>query len=185
MYFRINLHNDDDIRNIAKLQKMYQLNLPEYQIKVKKQNNKLFVFDRQRKRFVTLTPEEWVRQNFISFLIDDLNYPSALLAVECQVEVQSMKKRCDAILYNNEAKPILIIEFKAPDILITQSTFDQVAIYNSKLAVDYFIISNGFEHYFCKVDIKNARYEIASNIPSYQEFILLINSPSKAGNANT
>ena len=93
---------------------MSQLNLPEYDFRIKKQNEKLFIFDTQRKRYVSLTPEEWVRQHFIRFLIEVKGYPAALLAVEKQLNMNGMKKRCDAILYDKEAKPILIIELKAP-----------------------------------------------------------------------
>ena len=146
---------------------MLQLNLPEYKFRIKKLDEKLLIFDSQRKRYVSLTPEEWVRQHFIRFLIDKKGYPSAYLAVEKQVSMNGMKKRCDAILYNDVALPVLIIELKAPNVLITQSTFDQVAVYNAKLKVDYFMISNGIEHYCCKVNTENARYEFFPEIPDY------------------
>src|ERR1035437_5843021 len=122
---------------------MLQLNLPQYSFRIKKQNEKLVIFDSQRKRYVSLTPEEWVRQNFIRFMIEEKGYPAAYLAIEKQLNLNGMKKRCDAILYDNEAKPIMIIEFKAPKVPITQATFDQVAVYNAKLKVDLLIISNG------------------------------------------
>jgi len=146
---------------------MSQLNLPEYNFRIKKQNEKLYIFDTQRKRFVSLTPEEWVRQHFIRFLIEAKGYPAALLAVEKQLTLNNMKKRCDAILYNNEAKPVLIIEFKAPNVAITQNTFDQVAVYNAKLKVEFFIISNGIEHFCCKVNPETARYEFFPEIPDF------------------
>ena len=146
---------------------MLQLNLPTYNFRIKKQNEKLMIFDSQRKRWISLTPEEWVRQNFIRFLIEEKNYPAAYLAVEKQLSLNGMKKRCDAILYNEFSEPFIIIEFKAPSVPISQSTFDQVAVYNSKLNVNYFIISNGFEHYCCRVDTKNAKYEYFPEIPDY------------------
>ena len=144
-------------------------NLPEYNFRIKKQNEKLYIFDSQRKRFVTLTPEEWVRQHFIRFLIEVKGYPAALLAIEKQLILNNMKKRCDAILYNNESKPVLIIEFKAPNVAISQNTFDQVAVYNAKLKVDFFMISNGIEHFCCKVNPETARYEFFSEIPDYSQ----------------
>ena len=150
---------------------MSQLNLPEYNFRIKKQNEKLFIFDTQRKRYVSLTPEEWVRQHFLRFLIEAKGYPAALLAVEKQLNMNGMKKRCDAILYNNEAKPILIIELKAPNVPISQATFDQVAVYNAKLKVNYFMISNGIEHYCCKVNTETARYEFFSEIPNFSSII--------------
>ena len=146
---------------------MLQLNLPEYKFRIKKLDEKMLIFDSQRKRYVSLTPEEWVRQHFIHFLINQKGYPSAYLAVEKQVNMNGMKKRCDAILYNDIALPVLIIELKAPTVPITQATFDQVAVYNAKLKVDYFMISNGIEHYCCKVDTDNARYEFFPEIPDY------------------
>lgn len=146
---------------------MLQLNLPTYNFRIKKENEKFFIFDGQRKRYVSLTPEEWVRQHFIRFLVEEKNFPASFLAIEKQLSVNGMKKRCDAILYNELAKPIMIIEFKAPNVAITQQTFDQVAVYNSKLKVDYFMISNGLEHYCCKVNTESANYEFFPGIPSY------------------
>lgn len=153
---------------------MLQLNLPEYNFRIKKQNEKLLIFDSQRKRYVSLTPEEWVRQHFIQFLIQEKGYPSARLAVEKQLNMNGMKKRCDAILYNEHAFPMLIIELKAPNVPISQATFDQVAVYNAKLKVDFFMVSNGFEHYCCRVDTENARYEFFPEIPDYS-FLKKIN----------
>jgi len=148
---------------------MWQLNLPEYNFRIKKQNEKFLIFDTQRKRYVALTPEEWVRQHFIQFLITVKGYPAALLAVEKQLNMNGMKKRCDAILYNMEAQPTLIIELKAPTVPITQATFDQVAVYNAKLKVDFFMISNGIEHYCCKVNTETARYEFFPEIPEFAQ----------------
>jgi type I site-specific restriction endonuclease len=146
---------------------MLQLNLPEYKFRIKKQDEKLLIFDSQRKRYVSLTPEEWVRQHFIQFMIEAKGYPAAYLAIEKQLNLNGMKKRCDAILYDNTGQPIMIIEFKAPNVLISQATFDQVAVYNSKLNVDFFIISNGIEHYCCRVNIQTARYEFFPEIPHF------------------
>jgi type I site-specific restriction endonuclease len=150
---------------------MLQLNLPEYNFRIKKLDEKLLIFDSQRKRYVSLTPEEWVRQHFIRFLIEEKGYPAAYLAVEKQLSMNGMKKRCDAILYNEHAMPILIIELKAPTVPITQTTFDQVAVYNAKLKVDFFMISNGIEHYCCKVDTLNSNYKFFPEIPEYSKLI--------------
>ena len=150
---------------------MLQLNLPEYNFRIKKLDEKLHIFDSQRKRYVSLTPEEWVRQHFIRFLIEEKGYPAAYLAVEKQLSMNGMKKRCDAILYNEHAMPILIIELKAPTVPITQTTFDQVAVYNAKLKVDFFMISNGIEHYCCKVDTINSKYKFFPEIPEYSKLI--------------
>jgi type I site-specific restriction endonuclease len=148
-----------------------QLNLPQYSFRIKKQNEKLVIFDSQRKRYVALTPEEWVRQNFIRFLIEEKGYPAAYLAIEKQLNMNGMKKRCDAILYNEHAQPFLIIELKAPNVAISQATFDQVAVYNAKLKVDFFIISNGIEHFCCKVNLETARYEFFPEIPDFNQIV--------------
>lgn len=149
---------------------MWQLNLPEYNFRIKKTDEKLQIFDNQRKRYVSLTPEEWVRQHFIRFLIDKKGYPAAHIAVEKQLKMNGMKKRCDAILYNKDAEPIMIIEFKAPNISISQATFDQIAVYNAKLKVNFFMISNGIEHYCCRVNTETTRYEFFSDIPEFNTF---------------
>ncbi len=149
---------------------MLQLNLPQYKFNIKKQGERYYIFDSQRKRFVALTPEEWVRQNFIRFLIEDKGYPAALLSIEHQLEINGMKRRCDAILFDRNAHPQLIIEFKAFNIPISQAVFDQVAVYNSKLKVDYFILSNGIEHHACFVDTATAQYKFLPNIPDYSLF---------------
>ncbi|HNX89424.1 MAG TPA: type I restriction enzyme HsdR N-terminal domain-containing protein [Paludibacteraceae bacterium] len=146
---------------------MLQLNLPEYQFRLKQTEKGLLILDSLRKRFVKLTPEEWVRQNFLRYLIEHKQYPLALMAVEKQLIVNGLKKRCDAILYDIKGNPMIIIELKAPNIPITQLVFDQVAVYNSKLKVKYFMISNGFEHYCCKVNPENSSYLFFEGIPDY------------------
>jgi len=150
---------------------MFQLNLPAYNFQIKKLDAKNFIFDSQRKRYVSLTPEEWVRQHFIRFLIQEKGYPAAYLAIEKQLNMNGMKKRCDAILYNEFALPVMIIELKAPSVAITQSTFDQVAVYNAKLKVDYFMISNGIEHYCCIVDPENSQYKFFPELPDYSNLL--------------
>lgn len=148
---------------------MQQLNLPQYKFRIKKVDEKLHIFDSQRKKYISLTPEEWVRQNFIRYLIEEKEYPAAYLAIEKQISINGMKKRCDAILYNIDANPIMIIEFKAPGIQINQQTFDQAAVYNYELKVDYLIISNGLSHYCCKVNSQESNYSFFREIPTYKE----------------
>ena len=146
---------------------MLQLNLPDYNFTIKIVNDKKYIFDVNRKKYISLTPEEWVRQNFIKFLIEEKAYPSSLIAIEKQLIMNGMKKRCDAIVCNYNAVPVMIIEFKAPNIKISQETFDQAAVYNSKLNVGFFMISNGLEHYCCKIDIKNSKYIYLNEIPEF------------------
>lgn len=158
---------------------MQQLNLPLYNFRIKNQNNKVLIFDSQRKKYVTLTPEEWVRQNFIHFLITELHYPASYIAVEKQLLINGLKKRCDAIIYNNMAQPIVIVEFKAPNITINQEVFDQAAVYNSKLNIDYFIISNGLNHFCCKIDRIKSKYLFLSEIPNFETLSRSLLNPPK------
>ena len=146
---------------------MFQLNLPQAELNIKKTKYGFQIKDIFRNRFVKLTPEEWVRQNFLHFLINHKSYPIGLIAVETELQVARLKKRCDAIVYNQKAEPIVIIEFKAPDVNINQDVFDQVAIYNMKLNVEYFIISNGIEHYFYQLDKNNNQYIFLSEIADF------------------
>jgi hypothetical protein len=149
---------------------MFQLNLPEYRFKVKKTEKKLQIFDNQRKKYVALTPEEWVRQNFIRFIIEEKHFPAALLAVEYELIINNLRKRCDAVLFDKTMRAQLIFEFKAPSTALSQSVFDQVAVYNSKLNVRFFIVSNGLQHFCCSVNKENMRYEFLSEIPDYDFF---------------
>lgn len=146
---------------------MWQLNLPAYNFRIIKKNEKPFIFDDLRKKFVALTPEEWVRQHFIRFLIEVKHYPASLIAIEKQLVINGLKKRCDAVVYSRNAEPLMIIEFKATTVSIAQQTFDQAAVYNSKLKVDYFIISNGLKHYCCRLDKNVLQYNFLDDIPDF------------------
>lgn len=148
-------------------QYMQKLNLPIYSIKLKKDKNKTFVFDPIRKKYINLTPEEWVRQNFIQFLIVEKNYPASLMAVEMGIDLLNTKKRCDIVLYNTKGLPHMIVECKAPSIKISQDTFDQIARYNMTLKTDLLIVTNGLQHYVCMMDHQNQRYHFLKEIPYY------------------
>lgn len=146
---------------------MWQLSLPTYQYNVKKAGHRWMIFDTFRKKFVVLTPEEWVRQHYLHYITDQLHFPASLIAVEQQIDVNGQSKRCDAILYNNQMNAMAIFEFKAPHIVINQDTFDQAAVYNSSLKLNYFFISNGINHYFTEVIDENKRYRIEQGIPDF------------------
>ena len=126
------------------------------------------VFDQLRRKYVALTPEEWVRQHFIHFLIDHKGYPQGLLTNEVQLQIGEKRLRCDTILYDKSLQPRMIIEYKAPSISISQKVFDQITIYNFLLKVDYLIVSNGIQHYCCRMDYDNQRYCFLEDIPDYQ-----------------
>ncbi|TMM31003.1 type I restriction enzyme HsdR N-terminal domain-containing protein [Polaribacter aestuariivivens] len=147
---------------------MQKLNLPNYNFKLKSNENKTLIFDNLRKKYMVLTPEEWVRQHFVQFLIDVKKYPVSLIALEKQLVINNRKKRTDILIFNNEGKHDIIVECKAPSIKITQDTFDQIARYNLKLRANYLIVTNGLSHFYCKMDFENETYVFLKEIPDYQ-----------------
>lgn len=151
---------------------MLELNLPPFDINIKKTGGKLSVFDPIRRRFVALTSEEWVRQHFVNFLLTQKGYPRTLIANEIQINLNGQKKRCDSVVYNRELTPTIIIEYKAPDVNITQTVFDQIVRYNIVLKVQYLIVSNGLNHYCCRMDYTTQTYEYLPEIPSYNDLLI-------------
>lgn len=129
------------------------------------------ILDVLRRRFVALTPEEWVRQHFVHFLIDHKGYPAALLANEIQLKCGEKTLRADSVLYSRELVPRMIIEYKAPHIPITQKVFDQITAYNLLLHVDFLLVSNGMEHYICKMDYEAGKYSFLKEIPNYENLL--------------
>ena len=149
---------------------MISLNLPTFQIKTTHRNGRTQIYDFLRRRYVTLTPEEWVRQHFTHFLVDHLGYPAALLGNEVTIDVGGVARRCDTVLYRREGgTPRLIVEYKAPDILISERVFNQISAYNSVLRADYLIVSNGVEHYCCHLDYVHRTAEFLPGIPRHAE----------------
>ena len=147
---------------------MFRLNLPQYEIKIGEKDGKRTIFDFLRRKYVALTPEEWVRQHFTHYLTDHKGYPQGLMGNEVELHVGEKRLRCDTILYNKQGQPQMIVEYKAPTIQIQQKTFDQISVYNLLLHVDYLIVSNGLEHYCCKMDYDNQKYLFLKDIPDYQ-----------------
>ncbi len=147
---------------------MIQLNLPDYPIRLSGTQEHPSIFDILRRKYVALTPEEWVRQHFIHFLINQKNYPVTLLANEIKLRVGNKTLRADSVLYDRELRPRMIVEYKAPHIPITQKVFDQISTYNILLHVDYLVVSNGLQHYCCKMDYDNQKYLFLEDIPDYQ-----------------
>ena len=148
---------------------MFRLNLPTYEIKIAQRGNKQLIFDFLRRKYVALTPEEWVRQHFVHYLIEHKGYPAGLIGNEVELNVGEKRLRCDTILYNKVAQPQMIIEYKAPQIKLQQKTFDQISAYNLLLKVDYLIVSNGIQHICCRMDYENQKYCFLEDIPNYQE----------------
>lgn len=148
---------------------MQNLNLPEYAFRTKTEEGKTLIFDSIRKRFVVLTPEEWVRQNFIQFLIHEKKYPEALMAVEKQIKVNGKQRRFDLLTYLRNGQPLLIAEFKAPGVKITQDAFDQVVRYNMVLRVERVLVSNGLQHFACEIDYEKNSFSYLPEIPEFGE----------------
>jgi len=147
---------------------MKKLNLPPYSFKIKSKENKLYIFDMLRKKNVVLTPEEWVRQNFIQYLIVEKKYPKSLIAIEKQLKINNLNKRTDILIFDKNGKTNIIVECKAPNVKITQETFDQIARYNLGLNANYLIVTNGLQHYYCKMDHRLKKYNFLSDIPDYK-----------------
>jgi len=147
---------------------MQKLNLPTYKFKLKSSENKTLIFDNLRKKYLVLTPEEWVRQHYVSFLIEEKKYPVSLIALEKQLTINNRKKRTDILIFNKEGKPDIIVECKAPYIKIAQDTFDQIARYNLKLKANYLIVTNGLQHFYCKMDFEYETYIFLKEIPNYK-----------------
>ncbi|MBQ5456035.1 MAG: type I restriction enzyme HsdR N-terminal domain-containing protein [Prevotella sp.] len=148
---------------------MIPLNLPSYPIKLAGTRQKPSIFDILRRKYVALTPEEWVRQHFVHLLIEHKGYPSSLLANEVSLKIGDKSLRADTVLYDRNLQPRMIIEYKAPSIPLTTHVLNQVGNYNRLLHVDYVIISNGLQHYCCKMDYASQRFVLLEDIPPYQE----------------
>lgn len=146
---------------------MYPLNLPTFDVKIRKRENGVEIFDPLRRKYVSMTPEEWVRQHFVHYLISEKGYPASLMANEAMIKLNSLTKRCDTVVYNNSLEPLVICEFKKPDVEITQQVFDQVVRYNIVLKVKYLVVSNGMSHYCCKMNYDDMSFDYLQEIPEY------------------
>ncbi len=146
---------------------MQQLNFPGYTFRFKNRENKPLIFDEVRKKFVLLTPEEWVRQHCVRFLNIELNYPLSHINVEKQITVHKTTKRYDIVVFNTDGSIHLVVECKAPQVEISQEVFDQVARYNFVLRANYLMVSNGLSHYFCTLDYEQEQYHFLKALPGY------------------
>ena len=149
---------------------MGELNLPEYEYKVKKREDGSWaIWDRLRDRWVALTPEEWVRQHFVEWLITEKAYPFALMGNEVSLTQNGISRRCDTVVGDRNGQPLVIIEYKAPTVNVTQKTFDQIVRYNMVLKAKYLIVSNGLNHYCCQIDYEKGSYRFLEDIPCYED----------------
>jgi hypothetical protein len=154
--------------NIDMQPQLPSLCFPPSNFKLKEEGDKLFIFDHSRRKFVLLTPEEWVRQNCLHFLRDHKNFPISLLSVERSFKLNNLVLRYDIVAYSKKAEPVLLVECKAPDVKITQQTFDQIAVYNLELKVPYLLITNGIEIFCCSIDFDHSRFLFLKEVPDYQ-----------------
>ena len=148
---------------------MQALNLPKYDFNLIHEEDKNKIFDPIRRAFFVLTPEEWVRQNFVRYLIEEKHFPAGLISIEKQMILNGMKKRMDILCYSKNGTPLLMVECKAPEVSISQSAFDQIGRYNIKQRLPYLIVTNGMDHYCAKIDFKEASFQFLKNIPSFHE----------------
>jgi len=145
---------------------MLKLNFPEFSFRFKNSENQHFIYDGIRKKFVVLTPEEWVRQHVVMYLISEKGYPASLINVEKQLKLNNTVKRYDVVVFNSDGSIKIIVECKAPHIIITQETFDQIARYNMVVSAEQLMVTNGLNHYFCEMDYENKKYRFLPDLKS-------------------
>ncbi len=148
---------------------MTQLNLPAFDFRMVRKNSKTLIFDPFRKSWFVLTPEEWVRQHFLMWITEELDYPKGLIAVEASLKYNTLTMRADAVVYSRQGNPLMLIECKAPQVKITQHTFEQAARYNYSFRTQYLALTNGMEHYCCRIDLTNGKVIFLENFPGFNE----------------
>ncbi len=147
------------------------LNLPEYPLRIKQESNGTYIFDEVRKKFLVLTPEEWVRQHFVQFLIKEKKYPRSVIKLEGGLKLNSLQKRSDILLFNTAGEKIILVECKAPSVKISQAAFDQAARYNSIHRVKFIVVTNGLQHFCAEIDFGNGSYRFLEELPDYSPLI--------------
>ena len=147
---------------------MQQLHFPSYSFRFKNSENKVSIFDEIRKKFIILTPEEWVRQHVVRFLLEEKKYPKSLINVEKVLTINGLRKRYDIVVFNPDGSIFVLVECKAPEIKTSQATFDQIARYNMTLKAEYLMVTNGHNHYFCQMDFENEKYDFLAALPDYK-----------------
>lgn len=155
-----------------------KLNLPDFDIKITRDDNGgVKVYDRLRGKAVALTPEEYVRQHFVNYLINAKGYRQSLMANEVSLRLNGTARRCDTLVYTRELRPLVVVEYKAPDVVISQKTFDQIARYNSVIRAPWLIVSNGISHYCCRYMTESGEYRFMRDIPAWKELFDNIQEP--------
>ena len=145
---------------------MQPLNFSDYKFRFKNSENKVAIFDEIRKKFIILTPEEWVRQHVVQFLIVEKKYPKSYINVEKVLKINNLTKRYDVVVFNPDGSLFLLVECKSADVKIAQATFDQIARYNLTLKATYLMVTNGLNHYYCEMDFENESYRFLQELPN-------------------
>lgn len=167
---RIQFIKTTKISKIKTVMKTFEkLNFPESSLKIKYDNLKPFVFDSIRKKWLVLTPEEWVRQHLINYLIIHKNYPASLISLEAGLKYNTLSKRTDVLVYNKSGKPFLIIECKAPKISIDQKVIEQIGVYNKTKDATYLCVTNGLKHYCWSYNEIENKFIFLQEIPDFKE----------------
>lgn len=146
---------------------MQPLNFPTYDFRFRIIGTKTAIFDEIRRKFVILTPEEWVRQHVVRFLLIDKGYPKSLINVEKLLKINGIAKRYDLVVFNPDGTIFILVECKAPEVKVSQDTFDQIARYNMTMKSDFLMVTNGLHHYYCRMDYDGEKYEFLHEIPEY------------------
>jgi hypothetical protein len=147
---------------------MLKLNLPSYDPKFRRRNDKIEIFDPIRKKYLILTPEEWVRQHFLNYLVSHLNYPRSLIKLESGLKYNTLQKRSDILVYNRSGSPFMLVECKAVEVKLTQKVLEQVAVYNHIISAQYLVITNGLLHYCYKVKQVENSFEFMQELPLFE-----------------
>jgi hypothetical protein len=148
---------------------MIKLNLPVFEFRIKDTGKRKSIFDEIRKKYVALTPEEWVRQNFVKYLIQHKNYPTGLISLEMAISINKNEKRCDIVVFEKTGKPMLLVECKSPNVEITQKSFDQAIVYNMRLNVKYLILTNGKKHFCWMINSIEKKLDFLDSIPEFEK----------------
>lgn len=146
---------------------IYKLNLPVFEFRTEDRKGQIYIFDEFRGKWLKLTPEEWVRQNFIRYLAEHKGFPRSLIALEKKVDINGLSQRFDLLVYHRRGAPLLVAEFKSPAVRISQMTFDQAVRYNNELKAPYVVVSNGLAHYVCQIDFKEGKAVYLNEVPDF------------------
>ena len=162
-------HNKPTMTTPTRPLYMRALNLPAYELRVRDEGGRASIFDALRGKWVALTPEEWVRQNFVGYLTRCKGYPAGLIANEAELRTGDKRVRCDSVVYDNRQRPRMIIEYKAPEVALTRRVFDQAVAYNTVLHADWLVVSNGLRHVCCRINYADGSWAFVDYIPDYTE----------------